>query len=69
MNVNNFVQVVEMTPEEKFEMYMKVPHEDLVRMKIEEERVLNQLEKELKKYIECIYTPITFNGTGITTID
>ena len=50
------VQVVEMTDEEKFEMYMKVPHEDLVRMKIEEERVLNQLEKELEKYRNNNYT-------------
>ena len=27
-----------MTDEEKFEMYMKVPHEELVRMKIESEK-------------------------------
>ena len=40
------VQVVDMTDEEKFEMYMKVPHEELVRMKIEEERILKMLEKK-----------------------
>ena len=39
-------QVVEMTDEEKFEMYMKVPHEELVRMKIEEERILKMMEKD-----------------------
>ena len=38
-------QVIEMTDEEKFEMYMKVPHEELVRMKIEEERVLKLMEE------------------------
>ena len=47
---NNFAQVVEMTPEEKFEMYMQVPHEDLVRMKIEEERVLKIVEAERDNY-------------------
>lgn len=43
-------QVVEMTDEEKFEMYMKVPHEELVRMKIEEERVLKMLEQDREQY-------------------
>ena len=46
----NFVQVVELTPEEKFEMYMQVPHEDLVRMKIEEERILKIVEAERDEY-------------------
>ena len=46
----NFVQVVEMTPEEKFEMYMQVPHEDLVKMKIEEERILKIIEAERDEY-------------------
>ena len=51
MEVNsNFVQVIEMTPEEKFEMYMQVPHEDLVRMKIEEERILKIVEAERDEY-------------------
>ena len=57
MNVNNFVQVVEMTPEEKFEMYMKVPHEELISMKIESERIMEiqdarirDLENELNRY-------------------
>ena len=43
-------QVVEMTDEEKFEMYMKISHEELVRMKIEEERVLKMMEEERKYY-------------------
>lgn len=47
---SNFVQVIEMTPEEKFEMYMKIPHEDLVRMKIEEERILKIVEAERDEY-------------------
>lgn len=33
------VQVIEMTDEEKYEMYMKIPHEELVKMKIEEEKL------------------------------
>lgn len=41
------VQVVKMTDEEKFEMYMKVPHEELVRMKIEEEKVLDDVTEKL----------------------
>ena len=49
-NSSNFVQVIEMTPEEKFEMYMQVPHEDLVRMKIEEERILKIVEAERDNY-------------------
>ena len=47
---SNFVQVVEMTPEKKFKMYMEVPHEDLVRMKIEEERILKIVEAERDEY-------------------
>ena len=51
-------QVVEMTDEEKFEMYMKVPHEELVRMKIEEERILKMMEKD---------KPISFSDKLIAT--
>lgn len=45
-------QVIEMTDEEKYEMYMKIPHEELVKMKIEEEKVLKLLEEryECKRY-------------------
>lgn len=43
----DFYQVVEQTPEEKFKMYMDVPHEDLIRMKIEEERLMKMMEEEL----------------------
>ena len=46
----NYLHVVEMTPEEKFEMYMQVPHEELVRMKIEEERILKIVEAERDEY-------------------
>ena len=42
------VQVVKMTDEEKFKMYMEVPHEELVRMKIEEEKVVEHLEEQLR---------------------
>lgn len=41
------VQVVKMSDEEKFEMYMNTPHEDLVRMKIEEEKYVEQLEQQV----------------------
>lgn len=40
------VQVIEMTDEEKYEMYMKVPHEELVKMKIEEERIMKMMEDQ-----------------------
>ena len=43
-NSINFLQVVELTDEEKFDMYMKVPHEELVRMKIEEEKYVKMLD-------------------------
>ena len=43
-NSINFLQVVELTDEEKFDMYMKVPHEELVRMKIEEEKYVKMME-------------------------
>lgn len=36
-----------MTDEEKFDMYMKVPHEMLVRMKIEEEKYVAMLEDQV----------------------
>lgn len=39
----NFFQVKDMTDEEKYEMYMKVPHEDLVKMKIAEEKYIKML--------------------------
>lgn len=42
------LQVQKMTDEEKFKMYMDIPHEDLVRMKIEEERVLEEVEMQLE---------------------
>ena len=35
-----------MSDEEKFKMYMEVPHEELVRMKIEEERLMEIMENE-----------------------
>lgn len=41
-----FIQQVKMTDEEKFDMYMKVPHEELVRMKIEEERILEMMDND-----------------------
>lgn len=41
------VQLQKMTDEEKFEMYMKVSHEDLVKMKIEEEKYVEMLETQL----------------------
>ena len=39
----NFFQVKDMTDEEKYDMYMKVPHEDLVKMKIAEEKYIKML--------------------------
>lgn len=47
----NFFQVKDMTDEEKYEMYMKVPHEELVKMKIEEEKYINTL---INKYIPAM---------------
>ena len=43
-NSINFLQVVELTDKEKFDMYMKVPHEELVRMKIEEEKYVKMMD-------------------------
>ena len=40
------VQVIEMTDEEKYEMYMKIPHEELVKMKIEEEKSMKMMEDQ-----------------------
>lgn len=40
------MQIVELTDEEKFDMYMKIPHEELVRMKIEEEKHIKMLEEK-----------------------
>lgn len=51
------VQLKKMTDEEKFEMYMQIPHEQLVRMKIEEERVLEEMEKELKTRLGIYSAP------------
>ena len=45
-NSINFYQLKEMTDEEKYEMYMKVPHEDLVKMKIESEKYMKMLEND-----------------------
>lgn len=45
----NFYQVKDMSDEEKFDMYMKTPHEELVKMKIEEERILNTILKNHKQ--------------------
>lgn len=41
------VQVIKMTPEEKKEMYMKVPHEELVSMKVESERLMEIMEAHI----------------------
>ena len=40
-----YIQQVEMTDDEKFDMYMKVPHDELVRMKIESEKYIKMLEQ------------------------
>ena len=52
---NNYCQLKDMTEQEKFEMYMNVPHEKLVRMKIEEERVLEEVETQLELYKSKYY--------------
>lgn len=44
------IQVIKMSDEEKFKMYMEVPHEELVRMKIEEERLMEIMENERPQY-------------------
>lgn len=41
----NFVQLVEMTDEEKFEMYNKCTKEELIRMLIQANKVLDSLYK------------------------
>lgn len=48
---NNYCQLKDMTDQEKFEMYMNVPHEKLVRMKIEEEKLVEQLEGRMETLI------------------
>ena len=40
----DFLQIKELTDKEKFDMYMKVPHEELVRMKIEEEKYVKMMD-------------------------
>lgn len=57
------VQLVEMTDDEKFNMYMKVPHEDLVKMKIEEEKYVKYLEDQLN---ELKNPYVIFDGTCST---
>ena len=44
------MQVIKMTNEEKFKIYMEVPHEELVRMKIEEEKLMEIMENERPQY-------------------
>lgn len=48
-----FIQQVKMTDEEKFNMYMKIPHEELVMMKIEEEKYVDMLENERCCNMKC----------------
>ena len=60
MESQNFVQIVEMTDEEKFEMYIKVSHEELVRMKIESEKYEKMMEKE-----RCL---VCYNRTCVNRI-
>lgn len=62
---NNYCQLKDMTEQEKFEMYMNVPHEKLVRMKIEEEKVLEQLEDRMETLIRQ-FEHSNLYGTTIT---
>ena len=45
-NTINFYQVKEMTDDEKYDVYMNVSHEDLVKMKIAEEKYVEMLEND-----------------------
>ena len=54
----NFIQQVEMSDDEKFDMYMKLDKEEIIRMHIE-------LEKHIKP-IQVTYIP---NSTGNPPIE
>lgn len=43
------LDVQKMTYEEKYQMYMKMPHEELVKMKLEEEKALELTEEILSR--------------------
>jgi len=52
----NFIQVVEMTDEEKFKMYMKCKKADIVRMHIELERRNSPAPKQYSTFATMITT-------------
>ena len=63
------VQVIEMTDEEKFKIYMNTPHEQLVRMKIEEEKILKRLEKDRPVHVYVHDNTSTITASTDITFD
>lgn len=62
METTRFMQVVEMTDEEKFAMYMKLTKAEIVKMHIELEKVCRSFSSNTKTATES-----TFKTSSITT--